>query len=145
MPPRLGVLAGWLVLAACVPASAQDPGPLVTDFNGPRRPPVHEACARCGVVHDAYVGCVQAYKAFNGLIESKYKTQNWIYGYYDYAYGRGPVITLGSRAMVPGFRGFGLLGSPGYGAGQKPVSRVDLEVLGGWHYPEARGLWPRWP
>jgi hypothetical protein len=144
MASRLGSLAA-LLLILVASARAQDPGPLVTDFNGPRRPLAHAACARCGVAHGAYVACIDAYKAFNGLLESRYKTQNWIYGYYDYAYGRGPVITLGSRALIPGFRGFGLLGSPGYGAGQKPVSRVDLEVLGGWHYPEARGLWPRWP
>jgi hypothetical protein len=88
---------------------------------------------------------VGAYKAFNGWIEPPYHDQNWIYGYYDYAWARGPVVTLGTRAMSPGFRGYGLLGSPGYGAGMRPVSEVDLGVLGGHWYPEARRMWPRWP
>jgi hypothetical protein len=87
---------------------------------------------------------VGAYKEVNGWFETPYHDQNWIYGYYDYAWGRGPLVTLGTRALVPGFRGYGLLGSPGYGAGQRPVSANDLEVLGGHWYPEARRLWPRW-
>jgi hypothetical protein len=81
----------------------------------------------------------------NGVLASPYKTQSHVYGYQDYAVGRGPLITLGSRALSPGFRGYGLFCSPGYGLGLRPTSRVDLEVLGGKFYPEARGLLPRWP
>jgi hypothetical protein len=145
-----------LVLAAPSRARAQDLGPLVSDFNAagvPRPPdrcrhgcpghPPGSACAQAA--RDLKDASIHVYKAANGIVELPYRDQNWIYGYYDYAYGRGPLVTLGSKALVPGFRGYGIWGSPGYGAGQRPVSFVDLEVLGGCFYPEARRLKPRWP
>jgi hypothetical protein len=119
-------------------------GPLVTDFRAYEPPSSEKKCLRCGGTHAAYAACVGLYKAANGWVELPYHDQNWIYGYYDYAWARGPVITLGTRALVPGFRGYGLWGSPGYGVGQRPVSAVDREVLGGHWYPENRRLWPRW-
>ena len=145
-----------MLLALTASASAQDLGPLVSDFNAagvPRPPdrcrhgasgcPPGSACAQAA--RDLKNASVHVYKNFNGILELPYRDQNWIYGYYDYAHGRGPLITLGSKALTPGFRGYGLWGSPGYGAGQRPVSFVDLEVLGGCFYPEARCLKPRWP
>jgi hypothetical protein len=119
-------------------------GPLVTDFRAPARPAEGRLCNRCARVHGAHAACVGAAKAAAGWLEPPYHDWNGLYGYQDYAWGRGPVIPLGDRAMNPGFRGYGLLGSPGYGAGIRPTSAVDLEVLGGHWYPEARRLWPRW-
>lgn len=126
-------------------------GPLVTDFRAPGLPPgaVEAAtgapCPRCGVVHDrAEAACVAAYKSINGWLDTPYHDKNLLYGYYDYGWGRGPLITLGSQALVPGFRGYGLLGTPGYGAGQRPISEVDLGIRGGHWYPESRRMWPRW-
>ncbi len=46
-----------------------------------------------------------------------YDTGSCLYGYQDYVYGRGPLIDLGSGTLDPGFRGFGVFGSPGYGQG----------------------------
>src|SRR5262249_39892292 len=54
-----------------------------------------------------------------------YRTRSWLYGYPDYAYGRGPVNDLGRATLYPGFRGYGVIGSPGYGLGVGPASLID--------------------
>jgi hypothetical protein len=54
-----------------------------------------------------------------------YRTRSWIYGYSDFAYGRGPQNDLGRATLYPGFRGYGMLGSPGYGLGMGPTSHID--------------------
>lgn len=54
-----------------------------------------------------------------------YCTDSCLYGYQDYAFGRGPLINLGSGSLQPGFRGYGVLGSPGYGQGLAPATRID--------------------
>ena len=54
-----------------------------------------------------------------------YRTRSWLYGYPDYAYGRGPVNDLGRATLYPGFRGYGVIGSPGYGLGMGPTSSID--------------------
>jgi hypothetical protein len=145
---------GHLPVRPAIDQRASPLGPLVTDFMAPGEPPrlrepegaagAAAPCQRCGAVHWAHAACVYAYKGTAGWLETPYHDQNLIYGYYDYAYGRGPLLTLGDRALTPGFRGYGLLGTPGYGPGLRPTSRVDLEVLGGHWYPEAKRLWPRW-
>jgi hypothetical protein len=72
----------------------------------------------------------------NGFFTPPYKDASLLYGYYDYVDGRGPRVTLGSRNLQPGFRGFGLLFSPGYGAGNWPTSSIDLNHLNGgpWYH-----------
>ncbi len=55
-----------------------------------------------------------------------YCTDNCLYGYQDFAYGRGPLIQLGAGNLQPGFRGYGVFGSPGYGQGLAPATRIDL-------------------
>jgi hypothetical protein len=55
-----------------------------------------------------------------------YHEDNFLYGYFDHVYGRGPAITLGDGTLLPGFRGYGLFGSPGYGRGLRPTSFIDL-------------------
>lgn len=57
-----------------------------------------------------------------------YRTNSGLYGYQDYTYGRGPVIDLGSQALQPGFRGYGVLGRHGYGLGMRPTSAIDQPV-----------------
>ncbi|MEW4568911.1 hypothetical protein AB1L88_13685 [Tautonia sp. JC769] len=54
-----------------------------------------------------------------------YHTKSSVYGYRDHAYGRGPLINLGGAALQPGFRGYGVLGSPGYGLGMYPSTWTD--------------------
>jgi hypothetical protein len=54
-----------------------------------------------------------------------YRTRSWLYGYSDYAYGRGPLNDLGRATLYPGFRGYGVCGSPGYGLGMGPTSQID--------------------
>lgn len=54
-----------------------------------------------------------------------YRTDSGLYGYQDYVYGRGPVLNLGSAALQPGFRGYGVLGRHGYGLGMRPTSAID--------------------
>ena len=54
-----------------------------------------------------------------------YRTRSWLYGYPDFAYGRGPVNDLGRATLYPGFRGYGVIGSPGYGLGMGPTSLID--------------------
>jgi hypothetical protein len=60
------------------------------------------------------------------LFVRPYYDDNFLYGYFDHIYGRGPVLTLGNRTLLPGFRGYGMFGSPGYGAGLRPTSVIDL-------------------
>jgi hypothetical protein len=71
-----------------------------------------------------------------GFFTPPYSDSSWIYGYFDYAYGRGPLITVGSRTLLPGFRGYGLFLSPGYGTGLRPTSAIDLEHFNGgpWYH-----------
>jgi hypothetical protein len=57
-----------------------------------------------------------------------YQTSSCLYGYVDYAYKRGPIIDLGAATLQPGFRGYGPFGSPGYGLGSYPTSRIDVEA-----------------
>jgi hypothetical protein len=54
-----------------------------------------------------------------------YCTSSSLYGYQDHAYGRGPLINLGGAALQPGFRGYGMFGSPGYGLGLYPSTWID--------------------
>jgi hypothetical protein len=54
-----------------------------------------------------------------------YRTRSWLYGYADFAYGRGPLNDLGRATLYPGFRGYGVCGSPGYGLGMGPTSLID--------------------
>jgi hypothetical protein len=54
-----------------------------------------------------------------------YRTRSWLYGYPDFAYGRGPLNDLGRSTLYPGFRGYGVLGSPGWGLGLGPTSSID--------------------
>jgi hypothetical protein len=54
-----------------------------------------------------------------------YRTRSWYYGYQDFAYGRGPLNDLGRATLYPGFRGYGVIGSPGYGLGMGPTSFID--------------------
>ncbi|WP_169979072.1 hypothetical protein [Tautonia rosea] len=60
-----------------------------------------------------------------------YHTKSSVYGYRDFAYGRGPLINLGGAALQPGFRGYGVLGSPGYGLGMYPSTWVDQRPVHG--------------
>jgi hypothetical protein len=55
-----------------------------------------------------------------------YHDDNFLYGYFDHVYGRGPLIRLGDGTLLPGFRGYGMFGSPGYGRGLRPTSLIDL-------------------
>lgn len=61
-----------------------------------------------------------------------YCTSSGLYGYPDYAYGRGPLINLGGAALQGGFRGYGMFGSPGYGLGLRPSTWIDLRSAP-WH------------
>jgi hypothetical protein len=54
-----------------------------------------------------------------------YRTRSGLYGYPDFAYGRGPLNDLGRATLYPGFRGYGVIGSPGYGLGMGPTSSID--------------------
>lgn len=54
-----------------------------------------------------------------------YRTRSGLYGHPDFAYGRGPLNDLGRATLYPGFRGYGMLGSPGYGVGLGPTSQID--------------------
>ena len=54
-----------------------------------------------------------------------YHTKSHLYAYPDFAYGRGPLINLGGAALQPGFRGYGVVGSPGYGLGMYPSTWND--------------------
>jgi hypothetical protein len=54
-----------------------------------------------------------------------YRTRSSVYGYADYAYGRGPLNDLGRATLYPGFRGYGVCASPGYGLGMGPTSLID--------------------
>jgi hypothetical protein len=83
----------------------------------------------------------------DGFFTPPYKDASLIYGYYDYVDGRGPRITLGSRNLQPGFRGFGLLFSPGYGAGNWPTSAIDLNHINGgpWYHRFPKPWKPRPP
>lgn len=60
----------------------------------------------------------------SGLV-APYRTRSYLYGYPDFAYGRGPQFDLGRATLFPGFRGYGVLGSPGYGLGLGPTSNID--------------------
>jgi hypothetical protein len=55
-----------------------------------------------------------------------YRDDSYIYGYYDYCPGRGPLLTLGDGTLQQGFRGYGMFGSPGWGRGLEPTSYIDL-------------------
>jgi hypothetical protein len=79
------------------------PCPAVTDFNN----------------------CHPAKGAFSQLIALPYRDDGLIYGYFDFCPGRGPVVTLGDGTLQPGFRGYGMFGSPGYGRGLTPTSAID--------------------
>ena len=48
-----------------------------------------------------------------------YRTRSSLYGYRDFAYGRGPLNDLG-RGTSTGFRGYGVLGQPGIRSGDGP-------------------------
>lgn len=55
-----------------------------------------------------------------------YSSDSCLYGYQDHAFGRGPLIELGSGNLQPSFRGYGVFGSPGFGPGLRPATRIDL-------------------
>ncbi|AGA30585.1 hypothetical protein [Singulisphaera acidiphila] len=80
--------------------------------------------------------CAHVDRNIEGFLTPPYRDTNLLYGYYDQALGHGPVITLGSRTLMPGFRGYGLLGSPGYGIGVRPTSAIDLKHFNGgpWYH-----------
>ncbi|MFO0956844.1 MAG: hypothetical protein U0800_05170 [Isosphaeraceae bacterium] len=59
-----------------------------------------------------------------------YRTNSCVYGYVDYVYGRGATPDLGGAALQPGFRGYGLLGTNGYGLGMHPWSKLDEQGEG---------------
>ncbi|MBY0397044.1 MAG: hypothetical protein K2X91_11345 [Thermoleophilia bacterium] len=61
-----------------------------------------------------------------------YCTSSCVYGYQDFTYGRGPLINLGGASLQPGFRGYGALGSIGYGQGMYPATWVTQEKPWGW-------------
>jgi hypothetical protein len=90
----------------------------------------------CGGRCAAKVGdfCARVDRTVEGFFTPPYHDTNLLYGYYDHIIGRGPVITTGSRTLHPGFRGYGLLASPGYGIGLRPTSAIDLKHYNG-------GLW----
>lgn len=69
----------------------------------------------------------ESYPFLCKCLQSPYSSGNCLYGYLDHVYGRGPVIDLGSASLSPGFRGYGPFGSPGYGLGTMPTSRIDRE------------------
>lgn len=58
-------------------------------------------------------------------------TKSSVSGYQVFAYGRGPLINLGGAALQPGFRGYGMLGSPGYGLGMYPSTWTDQRPVHG--------------
>ncbi len=78
-----------------------------------------------------------------------YRDDSYIYGYYDYCPGRGPLITLGDGNLQQGFRGYGMFGSPGYGRGMQPTSYIDLlryqryPLFGRHDGPHKKGVAPR--
>jgi hypothetical protein len=80
------------------------PCPVVTDFNNAHP---FKAC-------------------FTRTLVLPYKDDSYLYGYFDYCPGRGPLITLGDGTLQQGFRGYGMFGSPGYGRGMQPTSYIDL-------------------
>ena len=86
-------------------------------------PAVEPACGGPGVCKKAWYGgsCPTCYAR-------PYATSSCLYGYQDYVYGRGPLIDLGSAALEPGFRGYGVFGSPGYGVGLRPSSVIDTRA-----------------
>lgn len=72
-----------------------------------------------------YSASPQPYPFLCQCFQSPYSSSSCLYGYLDHVYGRGPVIDLGSAALSPGLRGYGPFGSPGYGLGTIPTSRID--------------------
>jgi hypothetical protein len=80
--------------------------------------------------------CAHIDRNVEGFLDPPYRDTKLLYGYYDHVVGRGPLITLGSRNLLPGFRGYGLLGSPGYGIGLRPTSAIDLKHVNGgpWYH-----------
>lgn len=120
--PFFGV-TGWssftrmlpVALLACVlagPAFGQTPEPV------PSKP----ACGGPGVCKKGWYGkCATCYAR-------PYNSSNCLYGYQDYVYGRGPLINLGGASLEPGFRGYGVFHSPGYGLGLRPSSMIDAQA-----------------
>ncbi len=95
---------------------------------GPERtwaqaPAAKPSCGGAGVCKKSWYGgyCPTCYA-------HPYHTSSCLYGYQDYVYGRGPLINLGGSALEPGFRGYGVIGSPGYGLGLRPSSVIDAQA-----------------
>jgi hypothetical protein len=91
--------------------------------------------------------CAHLDRKAEGLVTPPYKSTSLLYGYQDFVYGRGPLVDLGSRTLLPGFRGYGLLCSPGYGAGLRPTSAIDLDHFNGgpWYHKFPDHFhFPRW-
>lgn len=86
-----------------------------------------EDCSTCGrrVGGGGLLAAFRPDPCLCHAFQRPYSTSSCLYGYPDHVYGRGPVVDLGASALTPGFRGYGPLGSPGYGVGLMPTTRID--------------------
>jgi hypothetical protein len=119
-------IVGITLCVAWMPQARSQTAP-----NGPPCPP--PPASRAAMVSDF---CAHVDRNVEGFLTPPYRDTSLLYGYYDHALGRGPVVTLGSRTLHPGFRGYGLLGSPGYGIGLRPTTSIDLTHYNGgpWYH-----------
>jgi hypothetical protein len=107
------IVASVVVTMAAMVAAAR---PAAADYDPPRG---HQAI---GYGPEGLAGQGYGHGAWYAW---PYHSKSALYGYSDFAYGRGPIINLGSSALQPGFRGYGVFGSPGYGLGMYPSTWTD--------------------
>ena len=117
-PGRIGRVALLAAIAAsgAVLSREAGAGDLVHDYVPPRG---HQAI---GYGPEGLSGLGYGHGAWYAW---PYRTKSALYGYPDFAYGRGPLINLGGASLQPGFRGYGMFGSPGYGLGMYPSTWTD--------------------
>lgn len=113
---RAAAMAALVAAAGASTAREAGAGDLVHDYKPPRG---HQAI---GYGPEGLAGLGYGHGPWYAW---PYRTKSALYGYPDYAYGRGPVMNLGGASLQPGFRGYGMFGSPGYGLGMYPSTWTD--------------------
>ncbi|WP_158633674.1 hypothetical protein [Tautonia sociabilis] len=130
MSSRFGMVrAGVLALAASGMAGGLGVEEASADYDPPR------GAAAVGYGPEVVAGLGYGHGPRYALT---YHTKSQLYGYPDFAYGRGPLINLGGASLQPGFRGYGVFGPVGYGVGMYPSTWTDQRP-GLFHRLKARG------
>jgi hypothetical protein len=142
----LKIVIGTVALVFATSASGSECGAQTVPARSAKasEPAPRDEVAKAGHKHDAWYSNATPSADCHGkkcgvckaCFARPYHSCSFLYGYQDYVYRRGPVIDLGSVSLQPGFRGYGVFGSFGYGHGLRPTSAIDRSTNAhAWHLP----------